>query len=592
MYTNEALADKRLLIIMPNKTITNYISNLLSDFKGRIKLLEITPGLIQEIDEFKPNCIIAYTQLKFDKKDIYGIIRNETIFCDTPILFVSFDTIPFNYLEYDKSVAYLKLPVNKEQLLIEIDKLIFKRKFVLMVDDSILIHKLLSKVLKENNYGVLEAFNGKKALELLNIYKPDIIITDIEMPEMNGYDFCKNVKQNPATEKIPVIILSSLKGGIDIDRGFDAGANDYLTKPIDNEELLDRLSNLLNASKTFIREKILVVDDSKLIRNMMIQGFEQQGFRVAYGVNGQDGLKVAAEFEPDLITTDYDMPVLDGWGFCQALRKDHSLKNIPVIMLTSRDSKSDKAKTGGAGVKAYLTKPFTVDKLISIVERTLAEKRMEREREVLKLYISDSAMDAVMNASFQKKVSSKTRAKKIFGTVIFTDLKSFTPTCESLNPKQIMELLNEYFDVMCSILKKHDAVIDKFIGDAIMALCRNGEEGAYNAVAAGFEMTQAIPEFNKNRSTPLHMRVGINSGNVFCGDLGSKHHRLDFTVIGDNVNIAQRLESNCPVDGVLISESTYQLVKNYVEVDNIGLIALKGKKEKINAYSVINVKQK
>ena len=149
MYINEALADKRILIIMPNKTITNYLSNLLSDFKGIIKLLEITSGLIQEIDDFKPNCIIAYPQLKFDKKDIYSIIRNETIFCDVPILFVSFDTIPFNCLEYDKSVAYLKLPVNKEQLTIEIDKLIFKRKFVLMVDDSILIHKLLSKVLKK-----------------------------------------------------------------------------------------------------------------------------------------------------------------------------------------------------------------------------------------------------------------------------------------------------------------------------------------------------------------------------------------------------------------------------------------------------------
>ncbi|MBP7652703.1 response regulator [Candidatus Dependentiae bacterium] len=592
MYVNDALNDKRILILMPNKSISNYVNGLLSDFKGQLKISEIGANLIQEIDEFKPNCIITYPQLKFDKKDIYSIVRNETIFCEASILFVSFDTVPFNYLELDKSISYLKLPVNKEQFIIEIDKLIFKRKFVLMVDDSILIHKLLSQVLKENNYGVLEAFNGKEAIEILKTSKPDIIITDIEMPEMNGYDFCKAVKQNSETEHLPVIILSSLKGGIDIDRGFDAGANDYLTKPIDNEELLNRLTNLLSTSKTFIREKILVVDDSKLIRNMMIQGFEQQGFRVAFGVNGEDGIKVAEEFEPDLITTDYDMPVLDGWGFCQALRKDKRFKNIPVIMLTSRDSKSDKAKSAGTGVKAYLTKPFTVDKLISIVERTLAEKRMEREREVLKLYISDSAMDAVMNASSQKKVSSKTRAKKIFGTVIFTDLKSFTPTCESLTPKQIMELLNDYFDVMCAILKKHDAVIDKFIGDAIMALCRNGEEGAYNAVAAGLEMVQAIPDFNKERSTPLHMRVGINSGNVFCGDLGSKHHRLDFTVIGDNVNIAQRLESNCPVDGVLISESTYQLVKKYVDVEDIGPIALKGKKDKLNAYSVLNVKSK
>lgn len=586
------MIGKNIFIIVPNKTIGKYILGLLNNFDGKIKLVENLNNLINEIDEFKPACILIFYQLKVSNKDVYTMIKNESLFYDIPILLLSFYSIPFNILETDKNVSYLKLPTSNEQFLLEVDKAMFTRKYVLMVDDSALIHKQITKILKDNNFGVFSAYNGKEAIEILRVKKPDIIITDIEMPVMNGYEFCKEVKNNPDTENIPVIIQSSLSSGIDIDRGFDAGANDYLTKPVDVEELLNRINGILSKENHFIREKILVVDDSKVIRNMMIQGFEQQGFQVFYGANGKEGLEKANEIEPDLITTDYDMPIMNGWEFCQALRKNKKLKNIPVIMLTSRDSKSDRAKTSGAGVKSYLTKPFTVDKLLTVVERILAEKRSEREREILKFYVSDAAFEAARAGAREAGAVTKMRAKEIFATVLFTDIASFTPTCEKLTPKQLITLLNEYFDLMCSILKKHNAIIDKFIGDAILAVFGQGESGVYNAVSAGVEMVQSLQEFNKGRETPLHMRVGINSGKLYIGDIGSTLHRRDFTVIGDNVNVGQRLESKCRVDGVLISDSAYNIVKDCIEAEQIGPIALKGKKEEVYAYQVLNVKNK
>lgn len=582
--------NKKIITITPDEQVNKYLRDLLSDLGKKLKTLLYNDNIIEEIDAFKPKCILLYYKLKNkNNKDIYNLIQHKSIYNSIPILLFSYDEEPENLSDFDNSLGFVKLPVLKEQLYINIERVAFKRKFVLIVDDSKLIHSMLRKILVSNNFGILEAYNGLEALGILKKQKPDIIISDIEMPEMNGYEFCKAVKQNSETENIPLIILSSLDSGIDIDRGFNAGANDYLTKPVDENEMISRINYLLSQLSYSTREKILVVDDSKTIRNMMIRGFEQQGFRTFFAVNGKEGLEKAKEIEPDLITTDYDMPVMNGWELCQELQKDKKLADIPVIMLTSRDSKSDRAKTSGLGVDEYLTKPFTVERLIVIVEKLIAQKRILRERELLKLYVSDAVMADTLRCIRDKDSMYQMRAKQIFATVLFTDIVSFTPICENLYPKKIIELLNDYFDLMCKILQEHESVIDKFIGDAILGIFTGVEDGAFRAVRAGLEMVNSLEKFNSGRDTPLQMRVGINSGKIFIGDIGSKHFRRDFTVIGDNVNVGQRLESNSKPNGVLISESTYELVKDYAEVEKVGPISLKGKKEKVYAYNVLAI---
>ncbi len=142
---------------------------------------------------------------------------------------------------------------------------------------------------------------------------------------------------------------------------------------------------------------------------------------------------------------------------------------------------------------------------------------------------------------------------------------------------------------MCSILKKHDAIIDKFIGDAIMAIFGKYEEGAKKAVRAGVEIIKAIGGFNIGRETPINMRIGINSGKLFMGDIGSIHYRKDFTVIGDTVNVGQRLESNSRINGVLISQSTYDIVKDIVKAEKIGPLELKGKSQAQFGYNIIDI---
>lgn len=183
------------------------------------------------------------------------------------------------------------------------------------------------------------------------------------------------------------------------------------------------------------------------------------------------------------------------------------------------------------------------------------------------------------------------RAKEIYATVLFSDIVKFTSTCEMLEPVDLINLLNDYFDLMCTVLKRNNAIIDKFIGDAIMAIFSD-KDGSYQAVKSGLEMVEALKEFNLNQKVPIQIRIGINYGKLYIGDIGSKTHRKDFTVIGDTVNVGQRLESNSKTNGVLISESTYEVVKDFIDAEKKGPLNLKGKMGEYFAYDVIRVREK
>jgi class 3 adenylate cyclase len=162
---------------------------------------------------------------------------------------------------------------------------------------------------------------------------------------------------------------------------------------------------------------------------------------------------------------------------------------------------------------------------------------------------------------------------------------------EQMEANELIQLLNDYFDAVAPIFKEGGGIIDKFIGDAIMALFIGAnEEGhrksAYNAVSTGLKMIETLGAFNEERPRAINVRVGINSGPVNMGDIGSRYYRRDYTVIGDHVNIAARLESVADHNSVLISESTYQLIDGLVRAQPVGPIEVKGKSERISVYKV------
>src|SRR5206468_6536889 len=179
-------------------------------------------------------------------------------------------------------------------------------------------------------------------------------------------------------------------------------------------------------------------------------------------------------------------------------------------------------------------------------------------------------------------------------SIVFSDLKGSTNLGEQLDTESLREVLNVYFEEMRAVLERHGGTVEKYIGDAIMAvfgLPKLHEDDALRSVRAAFEMKQTLERVNQRLEqgwgVRLENRTGVNTGEVVAGDV-STGQRL---VTGDTVNTAARLEQAAPATEVLIGESTYRLVKDAVEVEAVEPLSLKGKAEPVPAYRLIVVKE-
>lgn len=184
--------------------------------------------------------------------------------------------------------------------------------------------------------------------------------------------------------------------------------------------------------------------------------------------------------------------------------------------------------------------------------------------------------------------------KKSVVTVLFSDIRGFTSMSEQMSAQQVSQLLNEYFSEMEPIVSKHNGIINKFIGDAVMAVFGEpiqDENHPLNAVKCGYEMLQRVKELDekwqKEGKPIIKIGVGINTGEVFVGNIGSEK-RMEYTVIGDTVNLASRLESYNKTykTEILISSSTYEASKEHIEANEITDVEIRGKAQKMNIYEV------
>ncbi|MBN2191883.1 MAG: response regulator [Polyangiaceae bacterium] len=481
----------------------------------------------------------------------------------------------------------LQLPFPAQELLAAVEATAHGRLRVLLVDDSELIHRHTVPLLREAGYEVEEAWDGDEALERVRRQPPDLLLTDVEMPRLDGFALCRAVKEDERFAPVPVVICSSLGEASDLERGFDAGADDYLVKPVVTEELISRLHSLLARRMAKPRERILVVDDSAAIRHLVADCLRRQGFVVETAVDGSDGLAKALANPPDLVLTDYDMPRMTGFELVLALRRELSTRDVPLVMLTARDSRRDQAQMRAAGLTSYLVKPFGTDKCIAIVERVLAEARLAGYKEASRLYMSEGAVRAA-EALGQSGNMGEIRACAVDATLLFSDISGFTSMSARMTPREVVDVLNASFDALCVVIKEHGGDIDKFIGDAIMAVFEErpdfDEPHPLRAARAAWGMQQSLAAFNAGRERALVMRIGLNCGPIVRGDIGSRLVRRDYTCIGDVVNRAQRHESKCPLGGVLLSQDVYDRIGSHVQVDVVTGIQLKGIEQPQNAY--------
>ncbi|MEO8789454.1 MAG: adenylate/guanylate cyclase domain-containing protein, partial [Candidatus Tumulicola sp.] len=189
------------------------------------------------------------------------------------------------------------------------------------------------------------------------------------------------------------------------------------------------------------------------------------------------------------------------------------------------------------------------------------------------------------------------RGKRVRATIFYSDIRGFTSLSETMEPEAVYAQLNEYFDAMCAIIFERGGFVDKFIGDCVMAVFSapfQTPDDASNAVTAAIEQQREIERLNERWSAAgrptLAVGMGINTGEVVMGNLGASS-RMNYTVIGDNVNVASRLYNVAKGGEIIISESTYDECKTIVEVDALEPVAVKGKSRPIAIYNVRSLKK-
>jgi adenylate cyclase len=226
------------------------------------------------------------------------------------------------------------------------------------------------------------------------------------------------------------------------------------------------------------------------------------------------------------------------------------------------------------------------------IENSHLTDRIRREAVVLsnfQRYFAPNVAAQIANQEGSVKLGSGEKRPVV---IFFSDIRGFTPMSEKMNPDEISALLGEYFTEMVEIIFEQGGTLDKFIGDAIMAIWGAPiahEDDANRAINAAIQMQQVLAKLNEKWATqgrqPVNIGIGINFGEVFAGNIGSER-RLEYTVIGDAVNTASRLCSKAGPGEIMISEPFYQALRKPPPVEALEPIQLKGKAQAVPVYRV------
>ncbi len=344
--------------------------------------------------------------------------------------------------------------------------------------------------------------------------------------------------------------------------------------------------------------KILVADDEAdlelLIKQKFRKQIREQLYEFVFAGNGVQALKmVEDQGDIELVLSDINMPEMDGLTL---LTKLSEVKPLLKTVIISAYGDMENIRTAmNRGAFDFLTKPIdftdldlTLDKTMKHLRQIRETIKAIRENNILRMYVDEN----VLNFMSSREAEAALTANEIIeGTVVFVDICSFTSISEHAKPDTVVKLLNKYFDVMVKQVINQRGHVDKFIGDAVMAVFR-GDFHLDRAVEASLAIRSEIdrlPQEAEADNFAPHVSIGINSGEMISGNIGSASlKRLDYTVIGDTVNTAQRLQSAAKPGQVIIGENTYLQVKDSFKCRYVGEVTLKNKQAPANIYEVLD----
>lgn len=521
---------------------------------------------------------------------------------------------------------------------------------ILLADDEKLTLMITANalMLADESYDIIKAYDGQEALDIALNNDLDLLLLDWEMPKMSGFEVLKQLKANPKTRAIPVIMATGQTTSDKLQLALEAGAMDYIRKPIDKIELFARVKSALH-----LYDSIRKIERQKQeLERLSVIAQQTDNSVILLNYNGEiewvnEGFKRLYEYTLEEFNQQYNGKIFASsdeinWAReLNAIRENkHSATFESVAETKSGEFKWVQTKVtplfnGDGKVKNFIAIEADITRLkeaernlkkqnegLEHLTNSLREVNEEQERKNQEIKEQKELIEREKRAIEKQKLlveRERTKAEKLLSnilpdevakqlknkgsvrprnyrkaTVLFTDFKGFTQSCEALSPSDLVQALHTFFITFDDIIGRHYIEKIKTIGDAYMCVgglpIRN-RSNPFDVVLAGLEIQNfmnTIAEKRRYSKLPRwQLRLGIHTGPVVAGVVGKIKFAYD--IWGDTVNIAARMEQSGQVGKVNISGSTYELIKDYFDCSYRGKIEAKNK-GKIDMYFVDGLK--
>lgn len=334
---------------------------------------------------------------------------------------------------------------------------------------------------------------------------------------------------------------------------------------------------------------VLVVDDVEANRDLLCRRLKRQGYHVQIAEDGLKALELIRAEPFDLVLLDIMMPHLNGYQVLEEIKADPSLRHIPVIMISAVDDIDSVVKCIELGAEDYLSKPFNPVLLKARISASLEKKRLrDQEQAVLQKLQDEQAKSELLLLNIlpkpiaeRLKAGERTIADNFSDvTVLFADIVGFSQLSSHLSPPELVEFLNHIFSLFDELADKYELEKIKTIGDAYMVvggLPMPRPDHAQAIAQMALDMIDATNQLKTNHGEKIAMRIGISTGSVEAGVIGTK--KFSYDLWGDTVNTASRMESHGIPGRIQVTTSTYECLANDFLFENRGMIPVKGKGE-------------